>query len=181
MKKHIALWTLFAFSAATLLVTQIAVGRHLARRAFAEPAPATAMPELAATQAMSAVRERAEADWMVPEEPVALDSAPAANAPAVVPTVVQPPAPTAVAFDADAAKRALGSGLDTMPVCRNRGAEGKGTAEIMWTPDGQVSGVSVSAPFGDSPAGACIARRFMGARVPPFSGSPQAMRVSFRI
>ena len=166
--KRVALWALFAVSVAAMIVTQLAVGRYFARRRTAEPAPDPA--------AVVPAREIPELEWPERDEPVALADPPAS------PTVVLPPAPPSKpSFDPEAAKRALEPRMDTLPVCRVQGGQGAGTAEIVWSPDGEVSRVSLSAPLGESPAAPCIARRFMGARVPPFAGAPAAMRVSFRI
>lgn len=49
------------------------------------------------------------------------------------------------------------------------GSGGKGSVQITFNPDGSVAGVSVSGDY-DPTTKNCIAGRFRGAKVPPFSG-----------
>jgi hypothetical protein len=46
---------------------------------------------------------------------------------------------------------------------------------------GAQSAVVQGAPFEGTPTGSCVAGRFRGARVPPFSGSPFSVSKSFSI
>ncbi len=81
-----------------------------------------------------------------------------------------------------AAMVALGSASSAVSRCRRPGGPaGGGSASVTFSPDGPVSSVSVSAPFGGTPVGACIQGAFRGARVPPFSGSAVTLSKSFRI
>jgi len=66
--------------------------------------------------------------------------------------------------------------------CKKGDSSGSGRAVITFAPSGLVQSVAVSGTgFEGTPMGACVASRFRGARVPPFSGSPFAVSKSFSI
>jgi eukaryotic-like serine/threonine-protein kinase len=64
---------------------------------------------------------------------------------------------------------------------RPGGPTGSGTVSVTFSPEGPVSSVNVSAPFGGTPVGSCIQTVFRNARVAPFSGSAVTLSKSFRI
>jgi hypothetical protein len=129
-----------------------------AAEAEAEPAPS---PALAPEAAPEAARP-------APKAAVAIASAPGTSA--------APP------FSANEARSALGANLDSLPICRRGDASGRGMAEVVWTPDGNVAAVTVSSPYAGTATGACIARRFRSARIPAFASTgPMAMQVRFEL
>jgi eukaryotic-like serine/threonine-protein kinase len=64
---------------------------------------------------------------------------------------------------------------------RPGGPTGSGTVSVTFSPEGPVSSVNVSAPFGGTPVGSCVQTVFRNARVAPFSGSSVTLSKSFRI
>jgi eukaryotic-like serine/threonine-protein kinase len=64
---------------------------------------------------------------------------------------------------------------------RDGGPTGTGSVSVTFSPDGPVSSVNVSAPFGGTPVGNCVQTVFRNVRVAPFSGSAITLSKSFRI
>ncbi|HKY37354.1 MAG TPA: protein kinase [Polyangiaceae bacterium] len=64
---------------------------------------------------------------------------------------------------------------------RPGGPTGSGSVSVTFSPEGPVSSVNVSAPFGGTPVGSCVQTVFRNARVAPFSGSAVTLSKSFRI
>ncbi len=58
---------------------------------------------------------------------------------------------------------------------------GRGSVAVTFVPSGAVSVAVVDGPFAGTPTGACIARLFRTARVPPFTGAPVVVRRSFNV
>lgn len=125
-------------------------------------------------------------------EPAIANVPKAQPAPAVAPTsnaaeaesagsAVESPAPIPAAlpaFDADAAKRALGASASAASSCR-KGDDPSGSAEaiVTFAPSGRVTSANVQgAPFGGTRTGGCIAATLRGATVPPFAGSHVTVR-----
>jgi serine/threonine-protein kinase len=102
--------------------------------------------------------------------------------PTPTPTAALPPPGERPPLNRGAAVSALNSAASAAMGCkRPDGPTGSGTATITFSPDGPVKSVSVSAPFGGTPVGQCVATVFRGARVPPFSGSSFTLPKGFQI
>ncbi len=77
---------------------------------------------------------------------------------------------------------ALGSAAGSASGCRKaNGPSGSGRATVTFSPDGSVTGVSLSGPFAGTPVGQCVTASFRAAKIPPFSGSPVTMGRSFAV
>lgn len=76
-------------------------------------------------------------------------------------------------FDREAAKKALNAATDKATDCKTPdGPTGTAKVAVTFEPSGEVKSASlVSGPFGGTAVGKCIIRMFLGAKVPPFSGS----------
>ncbi|HEY6728471.1 MAG TPA: hypothetical protein VI197_30885 [Polyangiaceae bacterium] len=101
-------------------------------------------------------------------------AAPAASASEEAPA----PAPALPAFDAEAAKHALGASARAASSCR-KGDDPTGTAEVIVTfaPSGRVTSANVNgAPYAGTRTGGCIAATLRGATVPPFAGNHLTVR-----
>jgi predicted Zn finger-like uncharacterized protein len=84
-------------------------------------------------------------------------------------------------FDRGAAQGALG-GVNVQSCKKPDGPTGSGHVKITFAPNGSVSSAVVdSGPFPGTPVGGCIAGKFRGAHVPPFSGGPVSVGKSFTI
>jgi hypothetical protein len=84
-------------------------------------------------------------------------------------------------FDRGAAQGALG-GVNVQSCKKPDGPTGSGHVKITFGPDGSVSSAVVdSGPYPGTPVGGCIAGKFRGAHVPPFSGGPVSVGKSFTI
>lgn len=82
-------------------------------------------------------------------------------------------------FDKGAALAALG-GVNVAS-CK-KDASGNGHVKIVFAPSGTVSSATVDdGPFVGTPTGGCVAGKYRGAKVPPFSGSPVTVGKSFSI
>jgi predicted Zn finger-like uncharacterized protein len=64
---------------------------------------------------------------------------------------------------------------------RADGPTGSGRVVVTFAPSGGVQSAVVQGPFSGTPVGACIAGRFSGARVPPFSPPPFSVSKSFSV
>jgi predicted Zn finger-like uncharacterized protein len=84
-------------------------------------------------------------------------------------------------FDRGAASAALG-GVSVQSCKKGDGPTGAGHVKITFAPNGTVSSAVVdSGPFPGTAVGGCIAGKFRGAHVPPFSGGPVSVGKSFAI
>ncbi len=96
------------------------------------------------------------------------------------------PAPAAPAggtspFDRGAAAAAIG-GVNYQSCKKPDGPTGSGHVQITFGPDGNVQTAVVDQPpYAGTPVGGCIAGKFRGAHVPPFSGSPVKVGKSITI
>ncbi len=119
------------------------------------------------------------------KEPVAEKEPPAAPTEPVLPappTEKPPPPDQRAPLNRASALTALSGAASTAMSCkRDGGPTGVGTASVTFSPEGPVSSVSISAPFGGTPVGACVQNVFRSARVPAFSGSAVTLSKSFRI
>ena len=89
----------------------------------------------------------------------------------------------AAPFNKSAAISALSSAAANAAGCKVPGGPtGSGKAIVTFAPSGRVTSANVSGgKFGGSSVGGCVASRFRGARVPPFSGSPVTVSKSFTV
>jgi hypothetical protein len=80
------------------------------------------------------------------------------------------------------AKARLAGIAGSVQSCKKGDASGSGRAVVTFAPSGNVASVSVSGLDGAPPGmSSCVASRFRGAKVPPFSGSPFSVSKSFSI
>jgi hypothetical protein len=85
-------------------------------------------------------------------------------------------------FNMGEAKARLASIAGSVQSCKKGDASGQGRVVVTFAPAGNAqSAVVQGPPFEGTPTGACVASRFRGARVPPFSGSPFSVSKSFII
>jgi hypothetical protein len=76
-------------------------------------------------------------------------------------------------FDAEEARTAVAGILKSVAACKEPGSpQGQANAAITFSPSGQVTGVTISAPFSGTSTGTCIIGAFKAAKVTPFSGLP---------
>jgi hypothetical protein len=104
------------------------------------------------------------------------------------PEVLPPPEEKAPPMDQRAplnrasALTALSNAAGQAASCkRDGGPTGIGTVSVVFSPNGPVASVSVSAPFGGTAVGSCVQTVFRNVRVQPFSGSAVTLSKSFRI
>jgi predicted Zn finger-like uncharacterized protein len=85
-------------------------------------------------------------------------------------------------FNMGEAKAKLGAIASGVQSCKRGDTTGSGRVVVTFAPSGGAQSAVVSgAPFEGTPTGSCVAGRFRGARVPPFSGSPFSVSKSFSI
>lgn len=88
---------------------------------------------------------------------------------------------SSAAFDRGAAQGALGA-VNVQSCKKPDGPTGSGHVKITFGPDGTVSSAVVDGgPYPGTPVGGCIAGKFRGAHVPPFSGGPVSVGKSFTV
>jgi hypothetical protein len=76
-------------------------------------------------------------------------------------------------FDDAAARAALSELLKPAAACKEAGGPtGQANATVTFEPSGNVSGVTVGAPFAGSSTGTCIVTTFKRAKIAPFKGLP---------
>jgi serine/threonine protein kinase len=98
------------------------------------------------------------------------------------PTEKAPPPDQRAPLNRASALTSLSAAANSAASCKRPGGpSGAGTVSVTFSPEGPVSSVNVSAPFGGTPVGACIQTVFRGAHVAPFSGSAVTLSKSFRI
>jgi eukaryotic-like serine/threonine-protein kinase len=99
------------------------------------------------------------------------------------PPIEKPPPPDQRApLNRASALTALSAAAVNAASCkRDGGPTGNGSVSVTFSPEGPVTSVSVSAPFGGTPVGACVQTVFRNVRVAPFSGSSITLSKSFRI
>jgi len=92
-----------------------------------------------------------------------------------------PQGTTAAPFDRGAAASALGS--VNIQACKKAGGPtGAGKVTVTFLPNGSVEKAEIDgAPFAGTPVGGCIAGKYRGAHVPPFSGNPVPVGKSFTL
>lgn len=86
-------------------------------------------------------------------------------------------------FNKSAAISALSSAAANAASCKVPGGPtGTGKAIVTFAPSGRVTSANVSGgKFGGTSVGGCVASRFRGARVPPFSGNAVTVSKSFTV
>jgi predicted Zn finger-like uncharacterized protein len=97
-----------------------------------------------------------------------------------------PPAATGfgagAAFDAQAAKTALGAAAGNASSCKEAGGPtGTGRVSITFAASGRPTSVAVTGDLAGTTVGSCVARLFRGARVPAFSGEPVTVSKTFSV
>lgn len=76
-------------------------------------------------------------------------------------------------FDAEEARSAVAGILRSVAACKEPGGPtGQTTAAVTFAVTGQVTSVTVGAPFAGTSTGTCIITAFKAAKVTPFSGLP---------
>jgi hypothetical protein len=119
-------------------------------------------------------------------------AAPAAGGPRSTSTAKEakekepPPAATGfgagAAFDAQAAKTALGAAAGNASSCKEAGGPtGTGRVSITFAASGRPTSVAVTGDLAGTTVGSCVARLFRGARVPAFSGEPVTVSKTFSV
>ena len=80
------------------------------------------------------------------------------------------------------AKAKLSAIAGAVQACKKGDISGTGRVIVTFATSGAAqSAVVQGAPFEGTPAGACVAGKFRGARVPAFSGAPFTVSKSFTI
>jgi predicted Zn finger-like uncharacterized protein len=175
--------------------TTAAAGTTTATAAAAAPdTAATAAAAPAATDTAAApTATAAPAATVAAAAPVTATAAPAPRPQAVAaaPVAATPkPAPVAAAaaendqpFNMGEAKSKLAAAATAAQSCKKGdGPVGTGHIVIVFAPSGGAQTATINGPpFDGTPTGACVAARFRGVHVPPFSGSPFSVSKSFTI
>lgn len=156
--------------------------------AVASAAPTDSSASAPAPSATAAATATSTATAAAPSHPAATAAATAAATPPPTATAAATAAAAAAApasdqpFNMGEAKAKLGAIAGSVQSCKKGDSSGSGRAVITFAPSGAVQSVSVSGTgFEGTPMGACVASRFRGARVPPFSGSAFSVSKSFSI
>jgi predicted Zn finger-like uncharacterized protein len=138
--------------------------------------PTTATTKPAATTAKTAAtKETPPAATKEPPTAATKETPPAATTAAAAAGADQP-------FNMGEAKARLASIAGSVQGCKKGDLTGSGRVVVTFAPSGNAQSAVVSgAPFEGTPTGACVASRFRGAHVPPFSGSPFSVSKSFTI
>jgi predicted Zn finger-like uncharacterized protein len=99
------------------------------------------------------------------------------------PKAAEPPAGADKPFDRGAAVSALNAAAGAASGCKKPdGPTGTGRVSVTFAPTGRVTSSNVEGPpFAGTSVGGCVAARFRGASVPPFTGSPVTVHKSFTI
>jgi predicted Zn finger-like uncharacterized protein len=85
-------------------------------------------------------------------------------------------------FNMGEAKSRLAATAAGVQSCKKGDVTGTGRVIVVFAPNGTAQSATVSGPpFEGTPAGACVAARFRGVRVPAFGGSPFSVAKSFTI
>jgi predicted Zn finger-like uncharacterized protein len=85
-------------------------------------------------------------------------------------------------FNMGEAKSRLAATAAGVQSCKKGDATGTGRVIVVFAPNGTAQSATVTGPpFEGTPAGACVAARFRGVRVPAFGGSPFSVAKSFTI
>jgi hypothetical protein len=94
-----------------------------------------------------------------------------------------PPAEADVPFDKAAAGAAIGAKKGAAASCKQEGGPtGHARVAITFAPSGRVTTANIAGPpFAGTPVGGCIASKFRGASVPPFSGGPVTVHTTVAI
>jgi hypothetical protein len=93
-----------------------------------------------------------------------------------------PPLDQRAPLNRASALTALSGAANQAAACkRDGGPTGTGSVSVVFSPEGPVKSVTVSAPFGGTSVGSCVQTVFRNVRVQPFSGSAVTLSKSFRI
>jgi predicted Zn finger-like uncharacterized protein len=155
--------------------------------ATATAAASAAAPEPSAATAATGTTAAAAAPTATDTTPVAKAPAAVAPHPQAAPAHVAPApapvaAPEAAEFNMGEAKAKLGAAAAAAQGCKKGDATGTGRVIVVFAPSGGAQTATITGPpFEGTPTGACVASRFRGVHVPPFSGSPFSVSKSFTI
>jgi predicted Zn finger-like uncharacterized protein len=176
-----------ATAAATAAPTATAAAPEATAAATDTAAPPTAATTAAATATAAPVAAAPAAAPVAaapaaPRPQAVAAAAPAAPKPAPAPA----PAPAAdeggPAFNMGEAKSKLAAAAAAAQSCKKGDISGTGRVVVVFAPSGGAQTATISGPpFDGTPTGACVAARFRGVHVPPFSGSPFSVSKSFTI
>jgi predicted Zn finger-like uncharacterized protein len=147
-----------------------------------DTAAAAAPTTTAAATATAAATQAAAAPTPHVQQPASTAAAPAHTAAPAVPAAVAAAAQADQPFNMGEAKSKLAAAASTVQTCKKGDTTGSGRVVIVFAPNGGAQSATVSGPpFEGTPTGACVAARFRGVHVPPFSGSPFSVAKSFTI
>lgn len=120
-----------------------------------------------------------------PDDEKVEETTPAPPAPTPPATTARKPVPSRApsapvpTIDPKQLETAVAMRLDELPMCRRGDAEGPGTAEVTFLPEGRAL-VMLSEGYASTATGACVARRLGNAAI-PFDGAPVVVRVRFSL
>ncbi len=93
-----------------------------------------------------------------------------------------PPVDQRSPLNRSSALTALSNAASQAAACkRDGGPTGTGSVNVVFSPEGPVKSVTVSAPFAGTNVGSCVQTVFRNVRVQPFSGSAVTLSKGFRI
>ncbi len=114
--------------------------------------------------------------------PKAADTKPAETKPEETAPAPAPPSPPEgdAPFDKSAAARVMGGARAAAASCKQEGGpQGNATVHVTFAPNGVSTLAMVEGPpFAGTPVGSCIAAKFRGLKIPPFSGSSVTVRTT---
>ena len=177
-------------SAAASLAEPAASATAVASADTAKPAPADTLAKATAdTRKEPGAATPADGTKKAPASETPAATAPAtAEAkqpePSKVPTKQpQPTESSEIPFDKAAAASALAARKGLASGCKQEGGPtGHAKVSVTFAPSGRVTSANVNGPpFAGTPVGGCIASKFRGATVPPFSGGPVTVHTSVAI
>jgi predicted Zn finger-like uncharacterized protein len=137
-------------------------------------------PKEAVTKTVAAAPQAAQSQpkESAPAKPKQETAAPAGVPAAVAAATGASDAP----FNMGEAKSRLAATAAGVQSCKKGDQTGTGRVVIVFAPNGTAQSATITGPpFEGTPAGACVAARFRGVRVPPFGGSPFSVAKSFTI
>ncbi len=172
-------------SVAATATTAAASAATAAAGSAEAPTAAAAPTESAAPTAAAAPTTTAAAPVATAAPHVTAPAAPAHTAAAAAPAAAAPPAFAAAdqPFNMGEAKSKLAAAATAAQSCKKGdGPVGTGRIVVVFAPGGGAQTATLQGPpFDGTPTGACVAARFRGVHVPPFTGSPFSVSKSFTI
>lgn len=122
-----------------------------------------------------------KADEAPPQQDIAFPLRPSSPQPEIVAGTPEPTVLDDDTFDRGAASRALReAGERARSSCLRAGApELPLKVKVTFLPGGEASQATTDAPLHATPAGRCLERAFLRTEVPPFTGAPRTVSMSF--